>query len=1180
MTRSMPLTLEQQAILDAGWKAISVAVSAGAGCGKTFILTQRFLNFLQPTNGRADPLSRIVAITFTEKAGREMRHRVRAACQNELLHCEDECVNHWLGVLRGLDTARITTIHAYCATLLRTYAVEAGLDPGFGLIDPSFGDLLTQRSVQEGLCRQLETGDASAIDLVTRFGFERSVKLLRELLDGVRTADLERIESYTPKSLLAAWEEHWVEQCVPQLARELWESPTARSVVELLEANEPSHPKMQEGRALLLARLNDDPSNDPTVLDQIHEAAKVKGGAKAWGDPALYETVKEAFESFRKALKDFGKKCKVAADDGSEAATVALTVHGVARVVADEYARRKQEESQLDFDDLLCLTRNLLRDQAQVRRRAVAGIDLLMVDEFQDTDPVQAEVVRLLCGEALPAGKLFLVGDAKQSIYRFRGADPRVFATIREELPEEGCLPLTTNFRSQPAILRFVNETFSNEISDYEPLLPADLAQYSPEPCVEFLFAVSQDKAEKAEDRRRNEARWIAGRLAELLSDPTPRVLDAKTKTLRRVVPGDVAILFRTLSNVAFYEQALVDRGLEYFLAGGRAFFAQQETFDVAHLCRWLEDPGDELSLAGALRSPLFGLTDDTLFLLKPEKNSSIAAGLASPPKLPELQAAQVRSADRILTELRDKKDRLPLAELLTLAVERTGYDAALLCEHLGPRKLANLRKLIGLARSFDAAGPFTLSEFVVRLNDAVREQAAEELAITHPEVSDVLRLMTIHQSKGLEFPVVVLADMDWRRPGGDSRAVYHPELGPLFQLPDDGDGRPPHLGVLIHRLEEAREEQLEQTRLLYVALTRARDHLILSAGLEHGAKPRSPWMKLLARRFDLSTGLPLLDPYFGSANGNASAPQSVSKIRVHHKEPRPPEPASKSTGDPSALPRFRELVSETPPEPLPELIGVMSADTARRSEFTVTELCKIDQRARRDFAGDAADSLEQAAAHPDGIAGTSEYARIIGTVSHAVLERIDFSESAVQRTRSLAELVDRCLLSSQGVTHPEIHRRVLNAVDTLLDSPLCEELAQAERLYREVEFRLRWDRPEVDRPAELVGTIDCLYRDRTGDWHVLDYKAVADANQSETSIVNRYRLQLAIYAIAVQRLFGRLPVSARLVRLGPPMRLYDVPLTSESLAEASARIDAAITALREKELPPELPVDRQTAGD
>ena len=1160
MSASLQLTPQQQAIL--GSEKCSVAVSAGAGCGKTFVLTQRFIGYLRGSIGRPDPLGSIVAITFTDRAAREMRHRVRITCESELKSCNVDQASYWLDVLRGLDGARISTIHSFCSNLLRRFAVEAGLDPTFGQLDVSFGNTFVRRAIREALCRLLENENADAGQLVVKLGFEKTESLLRDLIDGMQTIDSAVFDSMTPQDLASCWQQSWTSECLPRLLQEFRDCDSVRTAVELLQAHEPSHAVMRERRALLLQALAGDSNISCEMLTTLNEAARVSGGGgkSAWTDEAVYEEVKDCLEAVRKSIGGFAEDLRIAEADPLPAAEIALAAHRVARTVAEEYTRRKWSEAQLDFDDLLCLARNLLRDNESVRRRAMRGIELLMVDEFQDTDPVQADLVRLLCGDRLCDGRLFLVGDAKQSIYRFRRADPRVFAALRNELPAKGRLPLTTNFRSQPAILRFVNETFANEMAEYEPLEPIDPKQYSPEPSVEFLFSLSEDKSDNAELRRRREARWIARRIKSLLEDETPRIRDQGT--LRRVRPGDIAILFRALSNVHLYEQALVEEGLEYYLAGGRAFFAQQEVHDLANLCRWLEDPADELSLAGVLRSPFFGLSDDTLLLLKPEPTSRFINGLHKPPKLPETQAEQVRRAAATLDELRARKDFLGIADLLQLAVDRTGYDAALLCEHLGSRKLANLRKLIAQARALDEAGGVTLGEFVIRLNEAIREQDKEELAATHPEVADVLRLMTIHQSKGLEFPVVVVADLDGSRRGGENTACYDRVLGPIFSLPDDGDGKPPHLGQLLYRKEQNSEDEAEQVRLFYVAVTRAKDHLILSACLQHDAKPRSPWTQLLARRFDLLTGLPVLDAYFGSAGGSLKTPPELSQIRVHREEPSVAAAATKPSRERSTLSKFREFVSTAEPVPLPPISHRLEPDVSMRSEFTVSQICRADQELR----GESPESLlpdeeelgEQLAESTlDALinSGVEDAARRVGILTHAALELLDFrqpSKAAVQ------EVVERAAASIGELSEKSLVRAAAKKVEALIGSPIAAELAKATRLEREIGFRRRWKTRSGN--VEIIGTIDGWYEDERG-WHVVDFKAVESAFDAAT--LRQYQLQVLMYALALQPLLGGAPASLKIARLGATVETHAVAVDPRALDEASQRIDAAIEWLR-----------------
>ena len=257
------------------------------------------------------------------------------------------------------------------------------------------------------------------------------------------------------------------------------------------------------------------------------------------------------------------------------------------------------------------------------------------------------------------------------------------------------------------------------------------------------------------------------------------------------------------MSDVRFYEEALRQYGLDYYVVGGRAFFAQQEIFDLVNLCQFLDDVDDEAALVGVLRSPFFSLSDDAIFALGRSPARTLFVRPAA--HLSEDERQRIEFAAEVLGELREKKDRLPIARLLTLAVDRTGYDASLLTEFLGARKLANLRKLLDMARQFDQSGLFTLADFVDRLREAVAEETHESLAATHPESSDVIRLMSIHQSKGLEFPVVVIADMDRRGRDQAPLARFDPTLGPLVGLPEKFGERRDHLGMRIFRLGERR---------------------------------------------------------------------------------------------------------------------------------------------------------------------------------------------------------------------------------------------------------------------------------------------------------------------------------------------------------------------------------------
>jgi ATP-dependent helicase/nuclease subunit A len=288
----------------------------------------------------------------------------------------------------------------------------------------------------------------------------------------------------------------------------------------------------------------------------------------------------------------------------------------VASEVVRTYRERKRRHGVLDFRDLLVLARDLLRDRPAVRERTQERYRFLLLDELQDTDPMLVELGELQCGAGLTGGRLFAVGDHKQSIYRFRGAEVSLFQALRGRVPHEGRRSLSVNFRGQPALLDFANALFAKHVDDYEPLV-AHRPRANLGPCVEFLSAPWPKGAGVAEAQR-VEADWIARRIAAMVGRERLVAADGggRAGTLRAVEAKDVVLLFRTMGNVHLYEAALRRYGLDYYLVGGRAFFAQQEIYDLLNLLRALENPLDGVSLAGVLRSPFCCLSDESLFVL------------------------------------------------------------------------------------------------------------------------------------------------------------------------------------------------------------------------------------------------------------------------------------------------------------------------------------------------------------------------------------------------------------------------------------------------------------------------------------------------------------------------------------------------------------------------------------
>ena len=884
----------------------SVALSAGAGCGKTTVLIARFLEELDPAR-RSEPgprgLPSVVAITFTDKATREMTARVRQGVAGRLADAATPADRaHWRDVLRRLDTARVHTIHGFCTDLLRANAAEAGLDPGFRVVQGTEAIDLRHEAVDAALKAALavdpgdEDEDPDAPlpprELIARCGLDA----LRDVLRRLTLDDLSEWEDRPVAALAEQRAAAWAAECFAPLRDELLAGTDLPLVAQLLAANVDRDAKWADNRHALLDLCRSLPglaaAGPGELRGPLSDAAELcklpqlGTGKKGWreGD---YDEFKPALVGFRDAVGAVVKAIGEEDLDFHAPARVALGVLPLARDAAERYARAKRDGARLDFPDLLRKAAALL-DRDAIRDRAAGSIRLLMVDEFQDTDPVQAAIVRrlaLLDGPHPDPGRLFLVGDAKQSIYRFRGADPGVFAAVRRELPDEAHLPLTRNYRSRPEILRFVNALFGPAMgADYEPLEPPPLAATEGGvPTVEFLLptlpnpeGVPKPKAEKL---RTAEAKWVAARVRALVDSGEPVVREKGE--VRPANPGDVCLLFRALTDVRLYEDALREVGLDCDLAGGRSFFAAQEVQDLVHLLLWLDDPDDTLSLAGVLRSPLCGLSDDTLFTLcdrdaqgadaprSPGSHAPLTAAILGDAAVPAGRiagrSARPRPAD-VLRELAALRDRVGAGELVERAVERTGYDGAVLLEFLGERKLANLRKLLRMAADADAAGAGGLRGFAAQLLESVKRTEKEAEAVTLVRDPSVVTLMTVHAAKGLEFPVVVACDLDRGANGVRVEGVLDPELGPIVPMPAPGGVRLPDPAADLWKRREAAAEEAETVRVFYVAATRAADRLILSSARVEGAEPTGVPLKTLAAAFDLDTGeavAPSDDPLF-----------------------------------------------------------------------------------------------------------------------------------------------------------------------------------------------------------------------------------------------------------------------------------------------------------------------------
>ncbi|MGF1583264.1 MAG: UvrD-helicase domain-containing protein [Gemmataceae bacterium] len=1096
----MPLTEQQHQAIH--HRETSVVLSSGAGCGKTHVLTQLYLSHLERDGAE---VSQIVAITFTERAARQMRDRIRRAILerlNEAPH-EDQAFR-WEEHLRALETAQISTIHAFCGNILRQHAVETGLDPRFDVLEDylavNFENEALSTCLQELLTAKTTTGEALR-ELILTFGWKATIEGIQHLL---RTSTVDQ--------------QHWILGAADDLADQLEHyarteflpvylqyltaaNPKIARCASLLKNHSCTGPKMAtkvEQILDLLSRLGEI-EDLSSAVETLKEAAKVTGTekAKAWESEEIYEQVRDAFTDFRKELPErlrmFTDEFQTNEPNGevqvsprTEAVLMGQRFLRVTQEVASTYQQLKRRNSVVDFQDLLLLARDLLRDNLVVREKLQQRFRYLLIDELQDTDPIQMELISHLAGLGLTGGKVFTVGDHSQSIYRFRGADVHLFRQLRQQMSAEGRLGLTLNFRSQPAILGFTNALIGptpqggddgfRGLEDYEPL-EAFHPQINTGPCVEFLWSPRGEK-DNVTQARVIEAEWIARRIANMVSSGEKLVVqrDGGRESLRAVVPGDVVLLFRAMTNVGLYEEALRRHGLNYYIVGGRAFFAQQEIYDLLNLLRALENPQDAVSLAGTLRSPFCCLSDETLFVLARHPDG-LWAGLQDRDLYSTLPAGQKQRTERARKNLgrwREVKNRLPIARLLGLIFGDTGYDAGTQFEFLGDRKLANLWKMVDMARSFDRVGLFGLAEFIGRLNDLVRSQPREEQAATQPENANVVRLMSIHQAKGLEFPVVILPDLGATVGAPHFTATqWDPRLGCVVRPPKEDILPFSDFGWRLWEAHETIADWQEDLRTLYVGCTRAQDYLILSSAMSPDFTPQNPWMLILTQRFDLETGRSLVPglsedqiPQVRVTNYLNEPPNSVLPDETRAHIPDVPEVSVHS------LVEGPQIV----PSRLPSVIAQTQADV---DEPLFLNQWDAEDGSDRSTWNHLQSDLEFS------LAGQSEKEITAGRIVRHVLARWDFGNA--DHWRSLYEQVMSAawVVSSTSQTQPEVE----SALRRFAESDLRQHLGTARQCHWELEYLMT--PPDGNELFERVlphvkGKIDYLWQDQEGDWHVL----------------------------------------------------------------------------------------------
>ncbi len=820
----------------------TLVVEAAAGTGKTTELVHRIVATLGAGRTTVD---RLVAVTFTEKAAGELKLRLRAGLETARhgAPAGSDARRHYEAALTRLEEARLGTIHGLCADLLRERPVEARIDPQFRVLSEAEAERLHREAFTRWLQRQLEAppeGLRRALRRASRYGEDSPVERLCRA-------------SWT----LAGWRDFPARWSRPPFARAAALTATAAAVTafaDLSTRGASDDPLVRDTAPA--RRLRDAWQRRAAVAgrdDDAVEAALVElAGDRDFGRPRRGRGRFFAKEISRQSVLEAHAEllAALAAFQRTADADLAVALQAELGGAVAAYEALKERGGALDFVDLLVRTRDLLREQRGVRAEAQGRCTHLFVDEFQDTDPLQAEILLLLAADdpsvddwravrPVP-GKLFLVGDPKQSIYRFRRADVAVYQAVKTQLLAAGaeCVALTTSFRATPALQAFLNTAFAPHMrgdaaalqAAYVPLAPYR-ADADAQPAI-IALPVPRPYGRQRVTKTAIEASLpdAVGAFVDWLVRDSGWTVCERERPEARVAlrPRHVCLLFRRFDSFFAgdvtrpYVRALEARGLPHLLVGGRSFHEREEIETMRAALTAIEWPEDELALYATLRGSLFAIGDEELLLYR------AAHGPLHPFRLPSaaLDEAQapIVEALRVLAELRRGGERRAIADTVAHLLEATRAHAAFALRPSGEQALANVLHLAELARAYERDGAVSFRGFVERLSDDAARRGAAEAPVVE-EGSEGVRIMTVHRAKGLEFPVVVLADITAGLTGGVTRWIDPERGGCALKLAGWAPAE-----LLAHAEEEGVRDSAEGVRVAYVAATRARDLLVVPA--------------------------------------------------------------------------------------------------------------------------------------------------------------------------------------------------------------------------------------------------------------------------------------------------------------------------------------------------------------
>lgn len=1087
----------------------NIAVTAGAGTGKTRILVERYIHILLTEDVN---IKEILAITFTDKAAAEMMERV-ANRIDELLDSKSNNINksRLFQIKNRLNSAYISTIHAFCSRLLRENPIEAGVDPDFKIITDFQNTLLQNESINEVLeiinhkrdewIQFFRFFGLYNITNMLSFSLEHRYELEKYLKENteIDPAEIyEKLTNYFLESVSNAFDESFLAK-VDTIVNSIQKSdfPNVRQ-----------HPKGETAVTAIEKYLNfNSDKNTLKYWQHLFDLANTftTNEGKPYKNVSHLGTQKNWTEQNILYLVELSENMVFITDWMSANPSTPpgktdelllgqiLKFYELYHLVLNQYSQKKAELSSLDFEDMQLIALNLLHNNSDVQTKVARQFKYIMVDEFQDTNQLQWQIISKL-GD-LKDNKFFIVGDPKQSIYGFRNADVRVFNDVIKKF-ELNCtdtnkisnITLSDSFRFKQNVNTFINDSFNSILSGSE---------YNPwEVNYDALISSRDDnsggKVELAllseSDSGDMQAEFIANRINQIVIDTEYNY-------------GEIAILLRTRNHLNEIEEYLRQSEIPFKTIGGIGFYQRQEIYDVYHLIQFLVNPTNDMALIGVLRSPFANISDEALFFLALARNKQNywdilfeldrIDGLSSDDFL-RLQLFRQRASCWI-----QRRDRIEFSQLLLEIVHECFYQVSMLVDFNGEQLFANLKKIVRIAEENEKTGITSLIDFADSLKQLINSTTKEGEAQTDLEDETTVKVMTVHQAKGLQFPVVIHPYLDQQKNHFPTFCYFDEKWGLVSSIssfvPDNKSFY--LLELLKHKQQQ--KEIAELKRLLYVACSRAKDHLILTSALKEKKKIHNTPLEWMLDALEISPQQIDNRKFETIENEYFRIWQEMPESEIFKRSEKSKALASinalkNSLGkEKNLLPYYLKEIITQPKLEFFSATQLMTFIRDKQSYFNRYHLGFFEE----DYEKLITSEIEQ------------DLAIVKGKIIHKYLEFYPNTDL-------------ESLLFEFEVLNPEFTNELKNDLaifeNRLKDSKFLSTILNAKEYRNEVAITMKLE------DNFLTGTIDRMYKNGNGLWEVIDYKTNKIDSKQIAKTAENYKTQIEVYALLLSSIFPK----------------------------------------------------------